>query len=342
MSSSACPRPPRPSRMRRCHQAGYVALAVVVAFVASTWSGQEDSSGAVIQHAAEDPWLSPKAALVHVVGPPAQGWTLARAVDDGQQWMKVYTKLEPGWLSMRVDATVFGTVTEIMSILREIDLMHMWNPFCDHGELLRLLSFSEIWAAAGVHLPWPVPRQYLFVRASVRKDPTAHGGLVAIAQSQKDGEIEPPKGTKLPQALSSRVHLAVHLAVARLRPGKVGPSASPPMTQGEIYITFDLSRVPGLTAVSKPPSYLVNLIVWICVPTIWTEYLAAIAQISQPSSAHLRRIQQDATGLYKWMARRTGQPLSSSSRSDAPRLVHQGATGPRRKPWNWWRGKDHS
>ena len=344
----------------RCRQAACaVVAAVVAAFCAPNLRGQNGDHRAY--DAKEDPWLSLQATLSHVEGPAVDGWQLARHVEDGHQWMKAYTKSEPGWLSMRIDATVEGTALEVLSILREVDLMPLWNVFCDHGELLHLYSPREMWAAAGVRLPWPVPRQYLFVRASVRKDPTADGGVIAIAQSQTPGDIEPPPGTKLPEVLRRREHLAVGLAVARLRPVPLASSSDsqqqqhrhqhvgppPPLTTGEVYVTFDLSRVPGLSASSLPPSWLVNLIIWICVPSIWKEYLAAIASISLPNSQHIRRIQHDATGLYKWIAKRTGQPFPSRpapSASREPRaLVTEVHGDPHRKenstrwPLRWWR-----
>ena len=210
-------------------------------------------------------------------------------------------------------------------------------------------------------MPWPVPRQYLFVRASIRSDPTADGGVIAIAQSQTPRDIEPPPGTKLPKVLEGREHLAVGLAVARLRPFRANPSGSslqelPESTTGEVYVTFDLSRVPGLSSTSTPPSWLVNLVVWICVPSIWTQYLAAIALIGQPGSRHLSRIHHDETGLYHWVEKRTRQPLPSGLPSDVPSGkgprraladMKQGGTAQDRHrrsskwpwAWKWWKGR---
>ena len=165
----------------------------------------------------DDPWRHASAALAYLEESDGRGWQLARSLEEGEQWLTVHTRSRRGELSLRFSAHVHSTSAEILAILREFDLIPTWNHFCDGASLLHLHHRTEMWAAAGVQLPWPIPKQYLFVRANVRKDPALAGALVATAQSFTPHVIEPPAGTPLPSYASTREHLVVELAVARLR-----------------------------------------------------------------------------------------------------------------------------
>ena len=52
-----------------------------------------------------------------------------------------------------------------------------------------------------------------------------------------------------------------------------------------------------------------RLVVFLVVPAIWRSYRDALAAMAQPGSEHLARILADESGLYKRVAKRTGQPL---------------------------------
>ena len=191
--------------------------------------------------------------------------------------------------------------------------------------MLHQVQPNEIWAAMAVTLPWPVPKNYLFMRGRVVDDPEAGGGggVIAMAQSFHKGGIEPPPGVSLPNQFAPRDHLAVELAIGRLRQINVAvhhsPASSaapaPPTIRGDVYITFDLSRMPLMTASTRCPSWLINLIVYLCVPSLWREYLEAIAALRAPSSAHARRMAADESGFYAWLEQRGGGAAARERRA---------------------------
>jgi hypothetical protein len=251
--------------------------------------------------------------------PSASEWTLARTIyAPAGPWLKVYTRQADRQLSLRAEGAVRGSAAEILCLLRELDLMPQWNKYTDGTPtLLRMVTPTELWAALGVRLPWPVPRQSLFVKALVERDPSSKRGIVATAQSTSE-VIVPPDGVALPDSLADRAELPVQLAVGRIRPLDSGASASgapqrqqrqQPLSRVDVYLTFDLSRLGYLAAASAAPSWLVNLIVFIAVPMVYHSYLDQLATLHASGSAHLSRLRADHSGLYKRVAKWSGQPL---------------------------------
>ncbi|EOD06172.1 hypothetical protein EMIHUDRAFT_219519 [Emiliania huxleyi CCMP1516] len=146
------------------------------------------------------------------------GFFHARTLADGEQSLRIYTRLEPdSLLGIRASGTVGATAAEVISVLREVDLIPEWNRFCDFGILLRVLRQNVLWASAGVRLPWPVPPQSLLVRAKVEADATRPGAILAVAQSvDAKSRRRLAQGVAMPSPLSSRLELPVEMAVGRL------------------------------------------------------------------------------------------------------------------------------
>lgn len=206
------------------------------------------------------------------------GWSLARSLTGEQRWATAYLRSDDGFLSLRIEGAVDSGAPQILSLLREVDLLPSWNRFCDEASLLRLLSPTELWAAAGVRLPWPVPPQHLFIRAAVSDDPQSEDGVVAIAQST-GASLRPPDGLRLPASLRRRLELPVGLAAGRLRPlpplarvgggagdGAGGEGLAPHQTRLDVLLTFNLSRMPFATGpAAAPPRWVLSMVVWIVV-----------------------------------------------------------------------------
>ena len=128
-----------------------------------------------------------------------------------------------------------------------------------------------------------------------------------MAQSPPASAGLPSKVT-MPTHLSARDELPVHLAVARLRPQTLaGDSQSGHATALDIFITFDMSRIVGLSSSSAVPSWLLKLVVWVAVPSIWQSVLQVLAAMKEPSNLHATRISADRSGLYATIARWTRQ-----------------------------------
>ena len=68
----------------------------------------------------------------------------------------MWTHSSGGSLDLRLRGSVLGTSAEILSVLREVDLLPLWNRYCDGASVRELVSPTELYAAAGVRLPWPV------------------------------------------------------------------------------------------------------------------------------------------------------------------------------------------
>ena len=265
----------------------------------------------------------------------ADGWTLARTIA-GEQHMRVFTRQSGGHLSLRIEGVVAHDGARILSVLREVDLLERWNRFCDGAETLSLLSPTELWAAAGVALPWPVPKLSLLIHAHVAPDPTGHA-VIAVAQSPSASVVQ-PSNVRLPPFLRGRAPLPVHLAVARLRTlppqAQSNGQATRQRTGGDIFITFDMSAI-GLVPSAGVPTWLINIIVYIAVPSIWHGYLAALAAMDMPANPHAERVLSDESGLYALVARWAGQQRRVAVAPTAASEASQ-RQGRHRSRWRRW------
>jgi hypothetical protein len=112
-----------------------------------------------------------------------RGFSLARSMHSNEGWLKVHTRMERSYLSVHAHGELSVTAAEILAVLREVDMIPKWNKFCDHAYLLQVVSPTELWAVAGVRLPWPVPAQVLHVHAKLAGDSKRPHAVVAAARS---------------------------------------------------------------------------------------------------------------------------------------------------------------
>lgn len=291
------------------------------------WPGEE----LVSSHVQREAHLTPEAAALHKLGAIDSSWMLARELH-GDEWMRVWTHSSGGTLDLRVQGRVHGSAAEILSILREVDLLPLWNRYCDGADLRRLVAPNDMWAAAGVRLPWPVPAQALLVHAQARKDPLANG-LVALAQSPS-AAMPAPEGVVLPASLRGRLPLLVDLAVGRLRAESGTQRTS---TRVDVYLSFVLADM-GFH-VEAAPVWITNIIVYIVAPVIWHSYTQALGSIHAKGSPHAARLKADASGLYARVVRWTGQPRLSAHSSDGKLLDPQqepSRTVAAKSDKRWW------
>lgn len=332
-------------RLRR--RAVVLVLLLNLVAILLAWRRNDDSAAAAPISFADGAHLTPQAAASQHLGAiDASHWSLARELHD-DEWMKVWTHSSGGSLDLRVRGSVHGTSAEILSVLREVDLLPLWNRYCDGASVRELVSPTELYAAAGVRLPWPVPAQALLVHAQVTRD-FEELGILALARSPS--KLAPaPEGVEMPLALRARAPLQVERAVGRLR-----PEGTPTRTRVDVFLRFVLRDMgyPGQAA----PAWITNLIVYIVAPVIWQSYLDALRTLHADASAHAARIRADSSGLYARVARWTGQPrlTPSTQASTAASTAAAGAAveaaagdivtevGKRRRRWwhwcmQWWR-----
>ena len=124
-------------------------------------------------------------------------------------------------------------------------------------------------------------------------------------------------------------------AVGRLRPvpQAEGEAAK---TDIEVFVGFELSRQAGLAAAVNATGWLVNMIAFLLIPSIWSGYLDALAAIA--SGPHAGRLRADRIGVYALVARRTRQASASDRSNGKPssRGAHLRGWRPRLKAW-WQR-----
>jgi len=216
----------------------------------------------------------------------------------------MYTRLRPGELSVKFEGECTGSAAQMLSILREVDLLHTWNRYSDFTRLLRNPHPYEMWVAAGSKLPWPIPKQSMLLHVQLAHDPDSPRGLVASSYSPSAEEL--PKGVELPRELRSRLKMNVRHAAARLRP--LPASADAARTSFEGVICLDMSRIAGGAAVTSM-SWLVNLVVYLIAPTILNTYVGALGAVLSEGSGNLytARMKADSSGVYARFAQRTQQ-----------------------------------
>ena len=172
-----------------------------------------------------------------------QGWVHARSLG-GAQPLTVYTRVAGKRLGVRVDAFAQAGAAELTSLLYEVSLLPRWNRYCDGAEVLHTRSTTDLTAATGVRLPWPVPAQFLAARAQLARDP--RGGVAAMAWPAEGVADLPRHARPLPAAWRSRHVLPFELAVGRLRAhqgeggGEGGGGGAG--TKIEAVVSFDLSK----------------------------------------------------------------------------------------------------
>ena len=316
------------------------AISVLFAAIAgSLWWASDDAADLRRGRFAPQGFIEPQAAGRMYLDSTAHedllsaGFFHARTLADGEQSLRIYTRLEPdSLLGIRASGTVGATAAEVISVLREVDLIPEWNRFCDFGILLRVLRQNVLWASAGVRLPWPVPPQSLLVRAKVEADATRPGAILAVAQSvDAKSRRRLAQGVAMPSPLSSRLELPVEMAVGRLT------AAGDALTRFEVALSFNLTAAAGV-AVPRAPSWVINLIVWVVAPSIWSRYTGALSALRTGGSALGRRLRTDSTGLYKFVGRSSGQQPAAAQEDPSP---HKQARGRSRRGWRFWqRGTD--
>jgi hypothetical protein len=302
---------PGDERVRPTRIAGIVLAGAAVAALALLLGSLTSTPSDGATRSSSEP-LTPGDASSQYLGPiDRRVWTLAREVH-GEQWMRVWTQSSGGDLSLRVEGGVYASAAEILAMLREVDLLPTWNRFCDGAPPPTVITATDLWASAGVRLPWPVPPQSLTVHALVARDPEAAEGVVAFARSPTAADATRPKGAALPSWLRTRLPLRVDVAVARMRPAK---HAARTATRADIYLNFRLSDMHFHATTA--PSWIVNTVVYIVAPAIWHAYLEALAMLRASDSRHAARLRADASGLYARVVRWSAQPKRSTAEGAA-------------------------
>lgn len=249
-------------------------------------------------------------------------WRLAAQIDDVAAPLRVYTRVRRSELSFRFEATIDASVTEVVSIAREADLMPSWNPFCQAAGVPKAPSTWEHWVYADFKFsPLPMPPIFVVLHATL-EDRTASDGhfFMRVASSPASGGPDALDRAALPADMLKHSEMVLTLATGTLTPltttreeGSGRWRGAPPRTRtrANAEMTFDLSKLlfMGPLRFVHPPAWLVNVATRVLIPGAWRSVLDAIAKIHADGSKGPigARIAADRTGLYRRLRRASGQ-----------------------------------
>ena len=230
---------------------------------------------------------------------------------EGAQPLTVHTRVRRGEMSFRFDATLDASVSEVLSLARETDLMPVWNPYCREAGVSKLNGLLDLWAWADFKFsPLPVPPMFVVVHATLA-DRTATDGhwhvRVASSPPADEGGADAHDRSAVPADVLTHGEVQLTYAVARL----IAVRRHPARTRVVAEIAMDLTKLSVLGPIRylTPPAWLVNVVTKIMIPGVWRACLQAIRKIqadgkSGPIGA---RLAADSTGVYRKIRRATGQ-----------------------------------
>jgi len=217
-------------------------------------------------------------------------WELACRLADPQP-LNVFQELCDGHFGLRFLCEVEAGAAECMALVREVDLIPSWNPFCKWGQVERLDGPMELWAAAILALPWPVPR--FLVQLHARLLSYGDSSLVCIAKTPDvfDALVSNAEARALRP-------LPLELAVCHLQPVQVAAGA-PPRTSLDIMLRIDLKRISFLGGAAAVPQWLFKLLLSVVVPFVWRRAQRLLREGLRHGERHAQRISLDETGVYR-------------------------------------------
>lgn len=225
--------------------------------------------------------------------------------------LRVRTRARRGELGFRIEGTLDASVVELVSLVRETDLMPTWNAYAREGRVVRLASPTELWAYADFRFwPLPIPPMYVALHATL-DDRVATAGHVACSFRSP-----PPDGpsafdrSAIPPAVAKHAEMVVPSAKAKLFP-VARPAGLPPRTDFESEVLLDLSLLAFLGPVRHlhPPQWMVTTITKIMMPAVWRHVLRSLERLHADGGGAIgARILADESGLYRKLRQSCGQP----------------------------------
>jgi hypothetical protein len=185
-----------------------------------------------------------------------------------------------------------------MSLIREVDLLPLWNPFVKHAAVLRLMAPGDLIAYGNADFwPMPLPSVFAMVHAVVRPAPGRIGLLISRADEQH-GHLKPAdaKGKiELP------MYVRAEFTAERARAGRPRTCA-----RGEMKV--DLSRIVSGLGLALLPEWVIRLVIYFIVPTLWRGFLANVDRARGEESLWAQRVRADSSGLYATIRKSMTQP----------------------------------
>ena len=248
---------------------------------------------------------SPKSALA--LG-SLSSWSLAKTIP-GDEFLRVYTQKSGSKLKLRFHGHTRAGAAHFLALMHEVDLMPSWNAFAPWASVLEGSSdHDELVALAHVNPPWPVPTHHVLVRARL-DGPLLRAQRVAdlVVSSPDDRDALRQRHAALDRAARERWELPCQHA--RLRLEQLPPSAEPggARTSVEALVFVELKDLKFLgraaALLSAPPQWIVNLVLGLVIPRIWSRYLEATKELDAGGGPYVARVTRDERGVYKRLKR---------------------------------------
>lgn len=180
--------------------------------------------------------------------------------------------------------------------------------FAERGELLRLISPTELTGVVAIKLPWPLPRALIHFHIALIDLMDSAGVFSAVAHS-----ID---GIPLPRWAAGGCALHVQSAELRLRPlPSSGCGVACVQRTGiELELRLDLNKALSVSeTLGRGILWAVEFALAIMTPIIWDLSLRALCGMVSADGPIGHRLREDATGLYAIVRRRTGQDAAVST-----------------------------
>ena len=235
-------------------------------------------------------------------------WSLAKTIP-GDEFLRVYTQKSGSKLKLRFHGHTRAGAAHFLALMHEVDLMPSWNAFVPWASVLEGSSdHDELVALAHVNPPWPVPTHHVLVRARL-DGPLLRAQRVAdlVVSSPDDRDALRQRHASLDRAARERWELPCQHA--RLRLEQLPPSAEPggARTSVEALVFVELKDLKFLgraaALLSAPPQWIVNLVLGLVIPRIWSRYLEATKELDAGGGPYVARVTRDERGVYKRLKR---------------------------------------
>lgn len=314
-----------------------VAHILYILFLEDRYDGQEHAATPQPQQAASHEATNSNSRIGSGDNDRNEDWKLASVLKDKSDpniFLRVSTRARRGELGFQINGSLDASMTELVALARETDLMPTWNAYCAAGEVVRLASPMELWAWADFKFwPIPIPPMYVAIHATLQEAKEGDGVFLCAFESPPEGSPSRFDRSTIPMAIQQHAEMVVPSARAKLYPAKAASQIGGPRTAFEVQVMMDLSKLLFLGPVRHlhPPQWMVTTIVSVMMPTVWKTILKTVNKLHENDGGAIgARIVQDETGVYQRIRRATRQADPASrirGRDQVQDGVSDGASG---------------
>lgn len=224
-----------------------------------------------------------------------------------------------------MDLTAATSCVAVTTLVREADLIPLWNPLCSEGGIAKLVSPTEMLGFALVTFNvLPLPAMFVLLHAIITLRAPV-GESIGLTARTAD-EVAYDRTSYLPKAVCAEygeLKLAIDAEMTPVfqdtrrsvaedtRKGAAtqppGPPP-PPRTRVVGECTVNVTALGTRLGRLVQSRLVIGLILTIIVPLLWRAFLRVLQVVGRPDSEWGARVRDDATGLYRLVRDASGQP----------------------------------